>query len=254
MNTRTVLMVPAHLSSKRFPQKILAIINGIPLLKRPLIQCSQAASKDDIYVVTPDREVYDIVINWGYKCFMSTLEARNGTSAIASIIDNVDADYIVNIQADELLVPAKLISELIDILKNNSDYAVTPVYRIKNAKEMKDNNVVKVVRDFHGNALYFSRSPIPYVRDLKFENWSNKIPYWAHFGIYGYKRKILLSFNKLQHSYLESAEKLEQLQLLQNGLKIFTFETKFYGIHIESPSDIRRVEEYLNRDESDNSY
>ena len=111
MNRRTVVVVPAHLASKRLPRKVFASINGTPMLKRVLMQCSKAVSKDDVCVATPDTEVYDAVIKWGYQCYMSALAAKNGTSAIASIVDKLDSQYIVNVQVDQPLIPPDLIKK-----------------------------------------------------------------------------------------------------------------------------------------------
>ena len=130
MKNNAVVVIPAHLSSKRLPRKVFANIDGIPMLKRVLIQCSQAVSLDDMCVATPDKEIYDKVIKWGYKCYMSALEANSGTSAIASIIDKLDAQYIINVQGDQPLIPPAIIKNIINILFEIDEDVLTPVYSI----------------------------------------------------------------------------------------------------------------------------
>jgi len=240
------VVVPAHLASKRMPRKVLVDINGIPMLKRILIQCSMAVSKKDVYVATPDREVYTAVKEWGYQCCMSDQAATNGTSAIASIAPGLDTEHIVNVQGDHPFIPPNLIRALIDNLVNSEADVVTPVYKITSVEDIVDVGVAKVIRDFEGWALYFSRNPVPYVRDIKIIDWPLKVPYWAHYGIYGYKKEVLLKLHELKNSYLESAEGLEQLGFLQNGLKIFTFETEYRQLSVDTIHDLNRILKYVN--------
>lgn len=240
------IVVPAHLASTRMPRKILKEIKGTPMLKRVLIQCSKAVSERDVCVATPDEEIYDCVKRWGYQCYMSDPRSPDGTSAIASISFKLDADFIINVQADQPLIPEDLIRMLIENFVDSEADIVTPVYRITNVEDIKDIGVAKVVRDLDGWALYFSRNTIPYVRDVKFNNWPKEVPYWGHYGIYGYKKKVLLKFHKLRKSYLETAERLEQLRFLQNGIKIFTFETESRQLAVDTTDDLKRILKYVD--------
>ena len=132
-----------------------------------------------------------------------------------------------------------------NLLESDAD-VITPVYRITMEEDIKDIGVAKVVRDFKGKALYFSRNPIPYVVNAVMEDWIKVTPYWGHYGIYGFKKEVLKNLYKLNNSYLESAEKLEQLRFLQNGLNIFTFETKYRQLAVDTQDDFKKVEDYLS--------
>jgi 3-deoxy-manno-octulosonate cytidylyltransferase (CMP-KDO synthetase) len=246
MKKSVKIMVPAQLDSKRFPGKVLADIKGIPMLKRVLTQCNKAAPRKDIFVVTPDVKIYDLAGEWGYKCYMSGGKLPNGTVAIASIAESLDCDYIVNIQSDHPVIPPDLIRAIVHNIVNLDADIVTPVYKITDHQDIGDYSVGKVVRDLNGWALYFSRSPIPCVRDVKYENWLDAFPYWGHYGIYGYKKEVLLKIDQLSESYLESAEGLEQLRFLQNGIKILTFETRYHQMSVDTARDIEKISRYID--------
>lgn len=234
-------MVPAHLDSERLPRKVLMDIAGKPMLLRVLEQCEQAVGRDNLCVVTPDREIFQLTSRWGYSPFSSSADLPDGTSAIASIVPQLDVDYIVNVQGDQPLIPPSLIRDLIAHLVDKKTDIVTPVFRIEEIEDLGEKGVAKVVRDFEGWALYFSRNPIPFIRDASFENWLNEVPFWGHYGIYGYSRESLMNLEKLKVSYLEYGEKLEQLRFLQNGLRIFTFETKYRQLAVDTAEDLEKI-------------
>jgi 3-deoxy-manno-octulosonate cytidylyltransferase (CMP-KDO synthetase) len=119
------------------------------------------------------------------------------------------------------------------------------VYRINHAEDIEDTGVAKVVRDLEGYALYFSRSPVPHVRNTPLGLWPGSLPYWGHYGIYGYRRDMLERFGELKESYLETGERLEQLRFLQNGLKVFTFETTHRQLAVDTEEDIKKISKYL---------
>lgn len=235
------IAIPAHLGSERLFEKVLVDIKGKPMLLRVLDQCAKAIDKKSVYVVTPDKKIGDFVKEWGYNSLESKQGLPDGTSAIASVVDKIDAEFIVNIQADHPLIEPDLIRALIDNLIKGTSDLVTPVYRITKTIDLEDDGVAKVIRDLNGYALYFSRTAIPYVRNKKMEEWANQCPFWGHYGIYGYAKNVLQNLNNLKDSYLEKNEKLEQLRFLQNGLKILTFETDYRQFAVDTKEDLQKI-------------
>jgi len=239
------VMVPAHLDSVRLAEKVLVDIKGKAMLLRVLEQCKQAVGRGNVCVVTPDQKIEDAVRNWGFEVYRSSPALPDGSSAIASVAPRLEVDYIVNVQGDQPLVPPELIQSLIKNLVDTGADMVTPVFRITELEDLGEKGVAKVIRDLDGWALYFSRSPIPYIRDTLYEKWLDTVPFWGHYGIYGYPRKTLLNLKQLKYSYLESGEKLEQLRLLQNGLKVFTFETTHRQLAVDTDEDLEKILKYI---------
>ena len=239
------VMVPAHLASVRLAEKVLVDIKGKAMLLRVLEQCAQAVGRENVCVVTPDQKIEDAVSGWGFDVYRSSTDLPDGSSAIASIVPRIEVDYIVNVQGDQPLVPPELIQTLIKNLADTGADMVTPVFRITELEDLGEKGVAKVIRDLDGWALYFSRSPIPFIRDISYEKWLDTAPFWGHYGIYGYPRKTLLNLRQLRYSYLESGEKLEQLRLLQNGLKVFTFETTHRQLAVDTDEDLEKILKFL---------
>jgi 3-deoxy-manno-octulosonate cytidylyltransferase (CMP-KDO synthetase) len=239
------VIVPAHLDSVRLAEKVLVDIKGKAMLLRVLEQCEQAVSRENVCVVTPDQKIDNAVSGWGFDVYRSSPDLADGSSAIASIVPQIEVDYIVNVQGDQPLVPTELIQALVKNLAQSGADMVTPVFRLTELEDLGEKGVAKVIRDLNGWALYFSRSPIPYIRDLPYEKWLDTVPFWGHYGIYGYPRKTLLNLKQLKYSYLESGEKLEQLRLLQNGLKVFTFETTHRQLAVDTKEDLEKILKYL---------
>lgn len=246
MRGQVSLVIPAHLDSKRLSQKVILDIKGKPMLLRVLEQCVKAISRNKIWVATPDKKIERLVEDWGYQSLCSGKGLPDGTSAIASVMDQLKTDYVANIQSDQPLIPPDLVCSLVSNLVKSKADVVTPVYRIDSDSDLVDPGIAKVVRDLEGGAMYFSRSPIPYVRDQQTKKSVKTTPFWGHYGIYGYKQEVLLRLRKLKDSYLERAEKLEQLRFLQNGLRIFTFETKYRQMAVDTVEDLKRVQECIN--------
>jgi 3-deoxy-manno-octulosonate cytidylyltransferase (CMP-KDO synthetase) len=239
------VMIPAHLDSVRLAEKVLVDIKGKAMLLRVLEQCRQAVGRENVCVVTPDQKIEDAVSRWGFDVYRSSPDLPDGSSAIASVAPRLEVDYIVNVQGDQPLVPPELIQSLIKNLAETGADMVTPVFRITELEDLGEKGVAKVIRDLDGWALYFSRSPIPYLRDIPYEKWLDTVPFWGHYGIYGYPRKTLLNLKQLRYSFLESGEKLEQLRLLQNGLKVFTFETTHRQLAVDTDEDLEKILKFL---------
>lgn len=239
------IVVPAHLASDRLPEKVLVDIKGKAMLHRVLDQCAKVVEPIHIGVVTPDDKIAGHVNQWGYSVYRSAHGLPNGTAAIASVVDQLDVDVVINIQADQPLIPPDLVQAMLNHRLQSDAELVTPVYRISLAEDIQDDGVAKVVRDKNGHALYFSRSPIPHVRNTPVAQWPEALPYWGHYGIYGYRRDLLENLDRLDDSYLEKGERLEQLKFLQNGLKIFTFETPHRQLAVDTPEDLQKILKFI---------
>ena len=238
-------VIPARLASTRLPCKVLADIHGRPLLWHVWNQVIQARGLSEVLVATDSSEVASAVENWGGLVRMTSPECRSGTERIVSIIDNIQGDLILNIQGDEPLIDPRLLEKMVALWKQKGGDLITPVYPIRDQVTLFNPNIVKVVRAHAGNALYFSRSPLPYVRDCPIEHWLDQQTYWGHVGVYGYRREILMDYASLPESDLEVAERLEQLRFLDAGYRIQTLETDYHPIAVDTPADLDNVRNLL---------
>jgi len=241
-----IVAIPARLNSSRFPRKVLVDIHGRSMLWHVYQGVSTAKLVSDIWVLTDSEEVYAEAASWGAKALMTSAECPSGTARIASAMDRLKGDIVVNVQADEPMISGNVVDAVVTALEESDADAATPVYRIFKREEITDPNLVKAVRDAEGRALYFSRSPIPYVRDLDLDEWSSATTFWGHVGLYAYRRKTLLEYLHLPEARLEGAEKLEQLRLLEFGKHIITVEIdqRLYGV--DTPADLERVKRILD--------
>ena len=207
---------------------------------------SQAQCIGDVWILTDDRAVQEQAYSWGAKAMMTSEECPSGTDRIASVIAKLDADIIVNVQADEPLITGAVIDRVVTALQESEADVATPVYSITNIEEVTNPNVVKVVCGATGEALYFSRSPIPHVRDSELEQWLSLTPFWGHTGIYAYRRRVLLEYRRLHEGRLERAEKLEQLRLLEAGKRILAVEIDYRPHAVDVPSDLEQVKTLMS--------
>jgi len=208
---------------------------------------AKAKRIDGISVLTDSEEVYDVVSEFGGNVLMTSEEWPSGTARIASVINQLNADYVVNVQGDEPLMTGEIVDDVVFRLEQGDADVVTPVVRITSFEDLVDANINKVVRATDGRALYFSHSPIPHVRDEKIQDWLSKTSYWGHVGVYGFRRQVLEEYSQLQEGTLEVVEKLEQLRLLEAGKQIFTIEANRRPLSVDVPADLEKVIEILNR-------
>lgn len=237
-----IVAIPARLQSSRFPRKVLADIHGRPMLWHVLQGVSTAQRIGQVFVLTDSQEVVDAAASWGTTALMTDPECPSGTARIASVIDQMDGDIVVNVQADEPLITGKVVDAVVEALENGEGEVATPVYRLSMARELADSNVVKVVRGTGGRALYFSRSPIPHVRGAELNDWLNHTSFLGHVGVYAYRRSVLCQYVQLPEGQLETVEKLEQLRLLEAGKQILTVEIDYRPQAVDVPADIEVVE------------
>jgi len=234
------------MKSTRFPGKILADIDGKPMLWHVYQGASLARRVDDIWIVTDCQEVYDQATSWGAKVLMTEEHWPSGTARIASVSGKLYGDIIINVQGDEPLISGEVIDSLIESLENSNADVATPVFPITDIEDIQNPNVVKVVRGSDGNALYFSRSAIPYVRDMEPKDWLSKTQFWGHTGVYAYRKEVLTEYFKLPEGTLEKTEKLEQLRVLEAGRKILTVEIDYRTEGVDTPADLEKVKKIIN--------
>lgn len=237
---KVVIVIPARLASTRFPEKILADVLGKPLIQHVYERASRAKKVSGVYAAVDDESVYQTVQSFGGKAIMTSKEHPSGTDRIASAIENISADYIINLQADEPLIePEHLDLIALELLKN--EHEVVTLAEIKEDMQyLNDPNVVKVVCNNKGEALYFSRSGLPYYR------FKAKHDYWyKHVGVYGYTRSFLIQFSNMPKTRLEIAESLEQLRILENGFSVKVIQVESDTIGVDTIQDIEKLRSRL---------
>ncbi len=238
MRSNYAVLIPARMESTRFKGKVI-----YPILGKPMVwwawKAAKAAGADEVFIVTDSGEVKKTAERFGADVLLSIGDFQNGTERIASVAKVIDSENIVNVQADEPLIKPELIRAVAARLSETKNPAVSAARRISKEEAM-DSDVVKVVFDKNRQALYFSRSLIPYPR-------SSGI-FWQHIGIYGYKKSFLAEYAKLVKGRLEKTEKLEQLRILEEGFRIDIIETDLRLIGVDRIDDIKKVEAIMNGD------
>jgi 3-deoxy-manno-octulosonate cytidylyltransferase (CMP-KDO synthetase) len=238
---KSIAIIPARIASTRLPGKVLADICGKPLVQHVWERVSQVNNIDQVIVATDSPEVAQVVANFGGQALLTDPACQSGTERIASLLSQLDADLVLNIQGDEPLVDSAMLESLVSVWRSAPCDLITPVYRITNLDDLNNPNVVKVARAQDGRALYFSRSSIPYVRDWPQEKWLEHQAFWGHIGVYGYRKQVLAKYAQLPISPLQAAESLEQLRFLEAGYTFQTVETTYHSIAVDTQADLERV-------------
>ena len=245
-----IAIIPARYGSTRLDGKPLLDIGGKPMVQWVYERAKKAKFIRDVMVATDDKRVMSAVERFGGKAVMTSSSHRSGTDRIAEAAGSLNADVIVNVQGDEPLIEPEMIDEAIKPLLAESSLLISTLKtRIANEEELKDPNVVKVVTDREGFAIYFSRLPIPYVRESSefgVRSSELKATYYKHIGLYVYRKDFLLKFAKMKPTPLEDAEKLEQLRVLENGYKIKVVQTKYNSVGVDTQEDLERVREIVS--------
>jgi len=244
---KIVGIIPARYASTRFPGKPLALIAGKPLVQHVVERCQQANALSEVVVATDDTRIWEVAQNF-CRAEMTAPNHPTGSDRIAEVATRCECDAIVNIQGDEPLIDPAVIDEVAGALeKSEMSTAATP---IRNPEEYDNPNVVKVVVNNAGRALYFSRRTVPYLREAASRSVSEQLaafPFLKHLGIYGYRRQTLLRLVRFPVSPLEAAEKLEQLRALENGIDIGVVKVDYDSVGVDVPADVLRVEKLLKR-------
>ncbi len=241
---KAVGIIPARWASTRFPGKSLHLIAGKPLLRHVWERCYRATKLDSVIIATDDMRIANAAFDWGAEVALTSPKHTSGTDRIAEVVRrSKEFASIINIQGDEPLVDPRLIDKLVEKLQRDRKIdIVTAAHPFSNTAEASSPHQVKVTVDLGGNALYFSRSAIPFLRD-------RSVPgkYLRHQGIYGFRRKALLQFVKWKPTPLERAESLEQLRALENGVKVHVLVTKHGSPGVDTPQDAIALERKLAR-------
>ena len=245
---KTIAIIPSRYGSTRFPGKPLALIKGKPMIQWVVENVKKTEKVNDVYVATDDKRIFDCVNGFGGKALMTSDKHTCGTDRLAEcaeILKLHDEDIILNIQGDEPTFRKEMVEDLISVFDDEDVYFGTLKVEIRNDEELNNPNCVKVINDLKGDAIYFSRFTIPYVRDEK-----NKdiVKHYKHIGAYGYKKWFLMKYSKMEKSGLEVSESLEQLRAIENGYKIRVKETKYETVGVDTPDQIYLAEEFLEND------
>jgi 3-deoxy-manno-octulosonate cytidylyltransferase (CMP-KDO synthetase) len=242
------IVIPARMGSTRFPGKVLADLNGRPLIQHVYERASEATLASAVIIATDSPEVMAAAAAFGARAVMTRADHASGTDRIAEVARSLDCDIIVNVQGDEPLIRAEVIDLTVRLLAEDPRADMSTVAApIGSDADAVDPNVVKVALGVGGYALYFSRSPIPYHRD----QWASPALATAstllrHVGIYGYRRAVLLKLAALAPTALEETEKLEQLRALEHGIRIKVGVAEYEPIGVDTPADLEKVRKCLS--------
>jgi 3-deoxy-manno-octulosonate cytidylyltransferase (CMP-KDO synthetase) len=242
-----IAIIPARYASTRFPGKPLAMLGGKTVIQRVYEQAKSVL--EEVYVATDDDRIFQTVEAFGGRAVMTRPDHKSGTDRIQEAVEktHTDADIIINIQGDEPFVHASQIETLMQLFENTETQIGTLGKKFESMDAVMNPNSPKIVCDKRGFALYFSRSVIPYIRNVEQENWFTQFPYLKHLGIYAYRREVLREVTQLPQSPLEVAESLEQLRWLENGYRIRVGLTDVETVGIDTPEDLQRAEAFLQQ-------
>lgn len=240
-------VIPARYASTRFPGKPLALIAGRPMIQHVVEQVRRAGRVSGVVVATEDERIVKAAAEFGAQAIMTRSDHRTGTDRVAEVAIHMPADIYVNVQGDEPLIDPDAIDSVIEAITEDDEIQIaTPCSAITQPNDIMDPNIVKVVMDFEGNGLYFSRAPVPWVRDT---GATVAARHWKHIGLYAFRRNALLEFPTLPPGELERLEQLEQLRWLENGFRIRVVETQYDAVSVDIPEDAARVEKILRERE-----
>ncbi len=237
-------IIPARYASTRFPGKPLVDIQGKSMIQRVYEQCGKAVKLSSVLIATDDQRIFDHVQSFGGKAWMTSPEHQSGTDRCAEIIQSGitgEWDAVINIQGDEPYIHPEQIDMLCTLLEDKNVSIATLVKKIDDPSELFNHNNVKVVLNNKMDAIYFSRSPIPYNRNFPEQEWLKNSTYYKHIGIYGYKTKTLAEISGLAKTNLEITESLEQLRWIENGYHIKTAVTNLESVAIDTPDDLLKI-------------
>lgn len=242
---RIIAVIPARYASTRFPAKLLQDLGGKSVIRTTYEAALNTQLFDDVFVVTDESLIFDEITNHGGKAIMSKKNHESGSDRIAEAIENMEVDLVVNVQGDEPFMQKEPLSDLIEAFRNDPNQLIdlaSLMRKMDDISQVQNPNVVKVVVDNQNFALYFSRSPIPFLRDS-----DTDVDYYQHIGVYAFRKKALLDFYHWPVQDLERIEKLEQLRYLSFGKKIKMVETKHVSIGIDTAEDLEAARAFLSQ-------
>ena len=243
------IIIPARYASERFPGKSLADLGGKPVLQYVWEQARKVLP--DVWIATDDNRIVEAVRAFGGNSLLTSDQHQSGTDRCAEASRDLDmdgktADVIINIQGDEPFIQAEQLELLMSCFENDATQIATLANPLNNTNDLLNPNIVKLVRNKDHKAMYFSRSPVPYMRNHEQEKWTGQFPYLRHLGIYAYRYPILQEITRLSPSELEIAESLEQLRWLENGYSIHVAISTNDSLGIDTPEDLERARKKLH--------
>ena len=233
-------VIPARYSATRFPGKLMQVLGDKPVIRHTYDNTLATGLFDQVWVVTDNETILREIEDHGGRALMSRRTHESGSDRIAEAIEDLDVDIVVNVQGDEPFVRKQPLQSLLDVFKDASVRVASLMQPISGRMEVDNPNIVKVVVGKSGDALYFSRSPIPYDRSN-----DQTARYFRHIGVYAFRKQTLLEFTHWPMGSLEAVEKLEQLRYLENGIPIRMVETDFTGVGIDTPEDLEKAKGIL---------
>lgn len=249
---KVTAVIPARYASTRFPGKPLVEILGKPMVEHVYRRTSAAQTVDRVIVATDDQRIFDAVKGFGGEVMMTRNDHPSGTDRLAEVAAAIETDLVVNVQGDEPLIAAQMIDEAVRPLLEDADLQMgTLCSRIDALDDYLSPNVVKVVRDRNGRALYFSRAPIPHPRDIPAAELAGRLgelDAYRHIGLYVYRRAFLLQYPQLPQTPLEKLESLEQLRAMEHGVALHVATTAHACHGVDTPEDLRRVEGMMRQE------
>lgn len=239
---KVIAVIPARYNSTRFPGKMMEILGNRTIITTTYQNVLETGLFDEVFVATDSELIFDEISKNGGKAVM-TGEHETGSDRIAEAVQNIDCDIVINVQGDEPFLKKEPLKQLIDVFYKDDKKEISLAslkIQLKESDEIRNPNNVKVITDNNGFALYFSRSVIPFQRELSYD-----VTYYKHIGVYAFRKEALLKFSSLEMTPLEISEKLEQLRYLENGMKIKMVETDFVGIGIDTPEDLEKAKKLI---------
>ena len=239
---KVIAVIPARYNSTRFPGKMMEILGNRTIITTTYQNVLETGLFDEVFVATDSELIFDEISKNGGKAVM-TGEHETGSDRIAEAVQNIDCDIVINVQGDEPFLKKEPLKQLIDVFYKDEKKKISLAslkIQLKDPEEIRNPNNVKVITDNNGFALYFSRSVIPFQRELSYD-----VTYYKHIGVYAFRKEALLKFSSLEMTPLEISEKLEQLRYLENGMKIKMVETDFVGIGIDTPEDLEKAKKLI---------
>ena len=236
---KIIAMIPARYSASRFPGKLMQDLCGATVISRTYHATLKTGLFDVVYVVTDSSVIYDEINSQGGQVIMSKKPHKSGSDRIAEAVQNIDCDIVINVQGDEPFIEKESLEKLIEIFESDSKKEIdlaSLMVEIKDKNEIENPNCVKVITDANNFALYFSRSPIPYVRS------NSQRKFFKHKGVYAFRKAPLLEFTKLPMLGLEASEKIECIRYLEHGKSIKMVETSVVGVEIDTPQDLVKAQ------------
>jgi len=247
---KATAIIPARYGSTRFPGKPLAPINGLPMIQHVYQRVAVATLIDRVIVATDDERIVAVVEGFGGEVMLTREDHPTGTDRLAEVAETIASELIVNVQGDEPLIDPRMVDQAVaPLAKNRQIQMGTLASQINQIDDFHNPNVVKVVKDQSGFALYFSRAPIPWPRDLDSEQLEKILPqpgFLRHIGLYVYRRELLLDYPSWPKTPLENLENLEQLRALERGIRLYVAETEFRCHGVDTPEDLERVSQLMS--------